>query len=104
MNLMLIGAIAMASLIAGLFFLRFWKRTGDRLFVFFAVSFLIEGVNRLALGLVDDHNEARPFFYFVRFLSFVLILIGIAHKNLSKRRGADATGETPRSERIGKLS
>jgi hypothetical protein len=97
MNLMLIGAIAMASLIAALFFLRFWKRTGDRLFVFFAVSFLIEGLNRLAQGLMEDQNEARPLFYFVRFLSFVLILIGIAYKNLSKSRAAGATRETPAS-------
>ena len=34
MNDMLLGAIAMASLIAGLFFLRFWKSSGDRFFYF----------------------------------------------------------------------
>ena len=44
MDFMLWGAISMASLVAGLFFLRFWKDTGDRFFLFFAVSFLIEGV------------------------------------------------------------
>jgi hypothetical protein len=27
-------------------------------------------------------NEGRPFFYFVRFLSFLLILIAIVPKNL----------------------
>jgi uncharacterized membrane protein HdeD (DUF308 family) len=93
-NLMLLGAIAMASLIAGLFFLRFWRDTGDRLFLFFAISFLIEGLNRAALGLSDDPNEGRPFFYFVRFLSFVLILIGIVQKNLSK---AASTSKPPPS-------
>ena len=101
MNLMLIGAIAMASLIAGLFFLRFWRRTGDRLFLFFATSFLIEGINRLALGWVDNPNEDGPFFYFVRFLSFLLILIGIAHKNLSKSGASSSTAgahaSTPRN-------
>ena len=81
---MLLGAIAMASLIAGLFFLRFWRQTGDRLFLFFAISFLAEGINRWALGLSGDPNEGRPFFYFVRFLSFLLIIIAIAQKNLSK--------------------
>jgi len=81
---MLLGAIAMASLIAGLFFLRFWRDTGDRLFLFFAISFLVEGVNRAWLGLSDDPNEGRPFFYFVRFLSFLLILIAIVQKNLNK--------------------
>ena len=85
MDLMLLGAIAMGSLVAGLFFLRFWRDTGDRLFLFFAISFLVEGINRAALGLSADPNEGRPFFYFVRFLSFLLILIGIVQKNLGKR-------------------
>lgn len=84
MDFMLLGAIAMASLIAGLFFLRFWKDTGDRFFLFFAASFLIEGVNRAALGFSNDPNEGRPFFYFVRFLSFLLILIAIIQKNMTK--------------------
>jgi uncharacterized membrane protein HdeD (DUF308 family) len=84
MNLFLLGAIAMASLVIGLFFLRFWKNTGDRFFLFFAVSFLIEGLNRVALGLTVDPNEDQPFFYFVRFLSFILILIAIVQKNLTK--------------------
>lgn len=84
MELLLLGAIAMASVTIGLFFLRFWKDTGDRFFLFFAISFLLEGLNRAALGLVADPNEDRPSFYFVRFLSFVLILIAIAHKNRAK--------------------
>ena len=46
--------------------------------------FLIEGVNRAALGWSADPNEGRPFFYFVRFLSFLLILIAIVKKNLKK--------------------
>lgn len=83
---MLLGAIAMASLVAGLFFLRFWRDTRDSLFLWFAISFLIEGLNRAALGLSADPNEGRPFFYFVRFLSFLLILIAIVQKNLAKRQ------------------
>lgn len=92
MDLMLLGAIAMASLVAGLFFLRFWRDTGDRLFLYFAVSFLVEGVNRAALGLSNDPNEARPFFYFVRFLSFLLILLAIVQKNLNKPRRSAGSG------------
>ena len=85
---MLLGAIAMASLVAGLFFLRFWRDTGDRLFLFFAVAFLVEGINRAALGFSADPNEGQPFFYFVRFLSFLLILVGIAQKNLGGRKSS----------------
>ena len=85
MNLVLLGAIAMASLVAGLFFLRFWRDTGDSFFLFFSVSFFVEGLNRFALAMTSDPNEGRPFFYFVRFLSFLLILVAIVHKNMSNK-------------------
>ena len=85
MNLLLLGAIAMACLIAGLFFFRFWKQTRDRFFLFFAISFFIEGVNRAALGLSSNPNEGQPFFYFVRFLSYIFIVFAILHKNQRQR-------------------
>lgn len=84
MNFFLLGAIAMASFIIGVFFLRFWRDTRDRFFLFFAISFILEALNRAALSLTVNPNEDQPLFYFVRFLSFVLILIAIAHKNLTK--------------------
>jgi uncharacterized membrane protein HdeD (DUF308 family) len=84
MNLVLLGGIAMASLIAGLFFLRFWKDTKDRFFLFFSISFFVEGLNRFALAMSNNPNEGRPFFYFIRFLSFLLILIAIVDKNVTK--------------------
>lgn len=81
MNQLLLGAIAMANLIIGLFFLRFWKQTRDRFFLFFAVAFSLEGINRALLGLNTGLNENEPIFYLVRFLSFILILIAIVDKN-----------------------
>lgn len=81
MNQLLLGAIAMASLTAGLFFLRFWSKTRDRFFLFFAVAFTLEGIDRALLGLVHNSNEDEPFFYLVRLLSFLLILIAIIDKN-----------------------
>lgn len=44
MNNILIGAIATCSFVIGLFLFRFWRATADRFFLFFAVSFWIEGV------------------------------------------------------------
>jgi uncharacterized membrane protein HdeD (DUF308 family) len=87
----LLGAIAMAALLAALFFLRFWKNTRDRFFFYFALSFGIEGVNRAALALTGNPNEDRPFFYFVRFLSFLLIIVAIADKNLPKKKKTSET-------------
>jgi uncharacterized membrane protein HdeD (DUF308 family) len=81
----------MASFIAGLFFLRFWKTTGDHFFLFFSISFFLEGINRFALALTSDPNEGRPLFYFVRFCSFLLILIAIIRKNLAKTDGSRAS-------------
>jgi uncharacterized membrane protein HdeD (DUF308 family) len=81
MNQLLLGAIAMGNLIIGLFFLRFWKKTRDRFFLFFAVAFCLEGLNRILLGLNYDANENEPVFYLVRLLSFFLIVIAIADKN-----------------------
>ena len=93
MNLVLLGAIAMASLVAALFFLRFWKDTRDRFFLFFSVSFFVEGMNRFALAMTSDPNEGRPFFYFVRFLSFLLILVAIVDKNISSKERNRATAK-----------
>lgn len=81
MNQLLLGAIAMSSITIGLFFLRFWKKTRDRFFLFFAVAFGLEGLNRAMLGLFQSSSENEPIFYLVRLLSFVLILIAIVDKN-----------------------
>jgi uncharacterized membrane protein HdeD (DUF308 family) len=94
MDLILLGAISMASLVAGLFFLRFWKDTGDRFFLFFSISFFVEGVNRFALAMATEPNEGRPLFYFVRFLSFLLILVAIGDKNLAKSTRAKPPVQT----------
>jgi hypothetical protein len=81
MNLMLLGAIAISCFIASLFFLRFWKTTRDRFFLFFAIAFFIDGCSRLMLGLIDYSSEHEPLFYLIRLLSFVVILFAIIDKN-----------------------
>jgi uncharacterized membrane protein HdeD (DUF308 family) len=86
MNQLLLGGIIVAFLIAGTFFLKYWSRTRDRFFLFFAASFWVEGVNRAALGLAVNPDENQPLFYIIRLLSFVLILIAIIDKNLRGKR------------------
>lgn len=78
---MLIGAIAMASIVASMFFLRFWRTTRDRFFLYFALSFLIEGCNRVLLGINIAVNETSPAFYLFRLLAYGLILLAILEKN-----------------------
>jgi uncharacterized membrane protein HdeD (DUF308 family) len=77
----IMGAVAMGSSIAGLFFLRFWRDTGDRLFVMFAIAFLLLGVTRLGLALSHDSFEGETHWYWVRLSAFILILIAIVDKN-----------------------
>lgn len=85
MNQLLLGAIAMATLTISLFFLRFWKNTRDRFFLFFAVAFGLEGLNRILLGFNYNSNENEPIYYIVRLLSFILIFIAIIDKNRSNK-------------------
>ena len=66
---------------SGLFFLRFWARTRDRFFIWFAVAFWCLALERVALLIVLSENEFRPAVYLIRLLAFTLIVIGIIDKN-----------------------
>lgn len=81
MQQMLMGGIAVGWALAGLFFFRFWHRTRDRFFLFFAASFWIEAINRVALGLWASASETNPMFYGIRLVSYGLILLAIWQKN-----------------------
>ncbi len=82
----MLGVIATTSITAAVFFLRFWRRTHDSLFLAFAVAFLIEGVNRIAVLEVDRPNEGSPWTYIVRLIAFLIILAGILNKNYGTDR------------------
>ena len=75
------GAITMGFVVAGLFFLRFWKRTGETLFVAFALAFWLLGLNQALLTFTDIPVEERSWLYLLRLAAFSLILISIWRKN-----------------------
>ncbi len=79
------GAQATGLAVCALFFLRFYRQTRDRLFLFFALAFSILSANRAALALVAAPDEVRAHFYLLRLIAFVLILAAIADKNRSRR-------------------
>jgi uncharacterized membrane protein YeiB len=85
MKLFIDGAILMAYCVAGLFFLRFWVRTHDRLFVLFATAFFILAVNRIfqvALVLrVNAGDESQMIVYGIRLVAYLIILVAIVDKN-----------------------
>ena len=89
MEQMLTGAIAAGWLVAALFFFRFWRQTRDRFFLWFALSFLLEAGNRVALGLVVGVAEDSPYLYGVRVIAYGLILLAIWQKNQPRGKGTD---------------
>lgn len=86
MNPILSGAVAALSMVASLFFLRFWKSTADRFFLYFALSFLIEGCNRVFLAMATSADENTPFYYMLRLVAYGLILWAIFEKNRDQNK------------------
>jgi uncharacterized membrane protein len=72
------GILVAGYLVAALFFLRFRRETGDRLFLVFSIAFAILAVQRLALALT---TRSETLIYGLRLLAFVLILAAIIDKN-----------------------
>jgi hypothetical protein len=79
------GAVTFGFVIAGLFFLRFWKRTADRLFLAFAIAFWLLGLTQALLALSNIPVEERSWLYLIRLAAFALILVAIGWKNRKLR-------------------
>jgi hypothetical protein len=82
MNHFMQGAVVMACFVIGLFFLRFWKKSRDRLFLFFSAAFVLMGMDWLALAF-GNSEEPQTLLFVVRLIAFLLILVGIVDKNRS---------------------
>jgi hypothetical protein len=82
----LLGAVVMASGTAALFFLKFWRQTRDRFFLFFSLAFALDAVIRLFLALVPPAHEQEPLFYLGRLVTFGIIIAAIVDKNMSRLR------------------
>lgn len=78
---LLIGAIAFASFIIGTLFIRFYFTTRDRFFIYFALSFWIEGGNRLHGAITHNMYDESPVRYIVRLVAYLLIIYAIWTKN-----------------------
>lgn len=81
------GMIAMGYLVAAAFFLRFWVRTRDALFIAFSVAFLLLAISSALTVFLSSPFEERSWLYLIRLAAFVLLIAAILGKNL--RRGGD---------------
>lgn len=75
------GSVALGFLVCGLFFLRFWRRTGDVLFMAFAAAFALLGLGQSVLALANLPTEERGSVYLLRLVAFAVIIFAIVRKN-----------------------
>lgn len=91
MDLFLLGAFAMGCLMASAAFVKFWLLTRDRLFIWFALSFALEAINRAAFaasGLPDD----AAFYYGIRLVSYLMLLWAVVEKNWTRTKSGNIGG------------
>lgn len=80
------GAVTLGFLVAAGFFFRFWRKTADRLFLAFAVAFLLFTLNQALASVLTVVLEPSSLIYGLRVLGFILILAAIVDKNAQSRR------------------
>lgn len=84
------GALCMGFLIAGIFFLKFWVRSREKLFLFFSAAFWILALERIFLAVqAQVMDEFHDSIYAMRSVAFLLIIVGIIMKNRFKREPRD---------------
>lgn len=88
-----ISGIYMTTFLAsGVFFLKFWRASRDRFFLFFCLACWLISLERIVLFFVDGYSyapsasEPRTYAYVIRMLAFALILVAIIDKNKRARK------------------
>jgi hypothetical protein len=75
------GAVTLGFFAAGLFFLRFWRRTGDTLFLAFSLAFGLLGLAQSIIAVTNVYFEDRSVAYLIRLAAFAIIIVAIGRKN-----------------------
>jgi hypothetical protein len=81
---LLAGAMVAGHAVIGLFFLRFWTRSRDDLFLAFAAAFWLLALNQLMVAIYGATAEARAPLFLLRLAAFALILFAIIRKNMGR--------------------
>ena len=76
---MLAGAIMLNAWAISVFFLRFWRKTNDRFFGWFAAAFILLGLERISMTITP--SEAHFHVYLIRLAAFLIIIFAILDKN-----------------------
>jgi hypothetical protein len=79
------GFLTAGYLVAALFFLKYWRRIGDGLFLAFAAAFALMAVHAGLPTLLGVASDARSGFFLIRLAAFLLIIGAMLRKNLPRR-------------------
>jgi heme A synthase len=85
------GLVAAGYFVATLFFLRFRRRTGERIFGWFAGGFAVLGLQPVTGWVLVKPGADEAELYVIRLVGFCLIIIGVAvaNRRLPVRPGPD---------------
>ena len=78
------GFQAAAFLVCALFFLRFWRRAREGLFLAFAFAFLLLALQQILIVFLGLPEEERGWVYVLRLVAFLAIIAAIVRKNVSR--------------------
>ena len=79
------GAVIFGYIVVSLFFCRFWRQTGVRLFGAFAVAFLILALEGAMILTVVAEPIHQPLIYSTRLVAFLVIAWAIWDTNRSRQ-------------------
>lgn len=79
------GFQAAAFLVCALFFLRFWRRSKDGLFLAFALAFSLLSLQQFLITFLGLPEEDRSWIYLLRLGAFLIVIAAILGKNMQKR-------------------
>jgi len=79
------GGTMIALLGSAIFFWRYWRRTADRLFGFFAIGFFLMALSQVVVLCLGPHADKLPYAYWFRLVAFLFIIFGVIEKNLKGR-------------------
>jgi hypothetical protein len=80
----LLGFITACSLLAALYFLRFWKSTRDFLFLAFALFFALQGLSVAMTAALPQPNMSSPWIFVARLAAIVVVLAAIVKNHFAK--------------------
>ncbi|MDP1913280.1 DUF5985 family protein [Brevundimonas sp.] len=86
------GAIIMGYAVAALFFLKFWRRTNDTLFLAFAAAFLLMATTPLLTIVMKVPREEQSPFYLLRLLAFLILIVAVVAKSSARSLSSGPSG------------